>query len=59
MHLRLGALTRQLKRNLLLAAISGYGQEKDRARSKMAGFDYHLVKPVNHSELLNTLGISQ
>jgi CheY-like chemotaxis protein len=49
----------QSGRSLMLVAISGYGQEKDRARSKMADFDYHLVKPVNHSELLNILGMSQ
>jgi signal transduction histidine kinase/ActR/RegA family two-component response regulator len=30
----------------LLVAVSGYGQEEDRARSLAAGFDYHLVKPV-------------
>jgi signal transduction histidine kinase len=32
---------------LLLVAISGYGQEEDRARSQEAGFDEHLVKPVD------------
>jgi CheY-like chemotaxis protein len=30
----------------LLVAISGYGREKDRVRSRAAGFDCHLVKPV-------------
>ena len=43
----------------LLVAISGYGREKDRMRSHVASFDYHLVKPVNHSELLEILGIEQ
>jgi len=28
-------------------AVSGYGQEKDRQRSAAAGFDAHLVKPVD------------
>ncbi len=32
-------------------AISGYGQEEDRARSRAAGFDHHLVKPVDFEEL--------
>jgi CheY-like chemotaxis protein len=30
----------------LLVAITGYGSEKDRIRSRAAGFDCHLVKPV-------------
>ncbi len=29
-----------------LVAITGYGQDADRARSHQAGFDEHLVKPV-------------
>ncbi len=29
-----------------LAAISGWGQVDDRRRSSEAGFDHHLVKPV-------------
>ena len=31
----------------LLIAISGYGFESDQARSRAAGFDHHLVKPVD------------
>jgi PAS domain S-box-containing protein len=38
----------------LLIAVTGYGQAADRRRSKEAGFDAHLVKPVSHS-LLSTL----
>jgi two-component system, sensor histidine kinase len=34
-----------------LIAVSGYGQEKDRARSAQAGFDLHLVKPVDPGKL--------
>ncbi len=36
----------------ILIAISGYGQEDDRRRSREAGFDYHLVKPIDHDALL-------
>jgi PAS domain S-box-containing protein len=36
----------------LLIAVTGYGQADDRQRSKAAGFDYHLVKPVDISALL-------
>ncbi len=31
---------------LTLAALTGWGQDHDRARSRAAGFDHHLVKPV-------------
>jgi CheY-like chemotaxis protein len=31
---------------LLLVALTGYGQATDRAKSVLAGFDRHLVKPV-------------
>ena len=34
-----------------LAAVTGYGQEEDRRRSREAGFDYHLVKPVDLAAL--------
>ena len=40
---------------LLLVAISGYGQPNDRIRSKAAGFDHHLVKPVDCGALLELL----
>ena len=30
-----------------LIAVTGYGQDADRERSRQAGFDSHLVKPVN------------
>jgi len=30
-----------------LIAITGWGQEEDRLRSQEAGFDFHLVKPVD------------
>jgi CheY-like chemotaxis protein/two-component sensor histidine kinase len=35
----------------VLVAITGYGQEKDRAQSLAAGFDHHLVKPVDTKTL--------
>lgn len=38
-------------RDARLVAITGYGQEKDRERSKEAGFDDHLVKPVESDDL--------
>lgn len=40
-----------LLRNAWLVAITGYGRESDRQRSKEAGFDHHLVKPVGPEKL--------
>jgi CheY-like chemotaxis protein len=34
-----------------LVALTGYGQDSDRARASEAGFDEHLVKPVASTEL--------
>jgi CheY-like chemotaxis protein len=39
----------------VLVAVTGWGQEKDRATSRAAGFDHHLVKPVNQATLQNLL----
>ena len=33
-------------RPMLLVALTGYGQERDRLRARQAGFDHHLLKPV-------------
>jgi PAS domain S-box-containing protein len=34
-------------RELMLIALTGWGQEEDRRRSHRAGFDYHLIKPTD------------
>jgi len=33
--------------NAVLVAVTGYGQDRDRALTAAAGFDHHLVKPVD------------
>ena len=38
-------------KNVVLVALTGWGQEDDRRRSREAGFDHHLVKPVDPQEL--------
>jgi PAS domain S-box-containing protein len=38
-----------------LLALTGYGQEEDRRRSREAGFDHHLVKPADPEELQRLL----
>ncbi|MFA7098113.1 MAG: hybrid sensor histidine kinase/response regulator, partial [Gammaproteobacteria bacterium] len=35
----------------LIVALTGWGQEEDRRRSREAGFDHHLVKPVDPDRL--------
>jgi CheY-like chemotaxis protein len=35
----------------VLIAVTGYGQESDRAQMMAAGFDHHLVKPVDTGKL--------
>jgi len=35
--------------DVLIVATTGWGKEEDRRRSKEAGFDYHLVKPIDIS----------
>jgi len=39
-----------------LVAITGYGQDEDRRRSREAGFDAHLVKPIDPKDLNRILG---
>ena len=38
-----------------LIALSGYGRADDKARSSAAGFNAHLVKPVNLGDLQTAL----
>jgi PAS domain S-box-containing protein len=39
----------------MLIALTGYGQTEDRSRSQVAGFDHHLLKPVNFQMLSELL----
>jgi PAS domain S-box-containing protein len=42
-------------KNIVLVAMTGYGQESDRKRSRDAGFDHHLVKPGDFGKVLQIL----
>lgn len=44
--------------NILLVALTGYGQDRDRQRSREAGFDHHLVKPVDFREIEKMMAIA-
>jgi CheY-like chemotaxis protein len=46
---------RDARESRLLIAMSGYGQPEDRARSFAAGFDRHLIKPVDPRRLASLL----
>jgi signal transduction histidine kinase/ActR/RegA family two-component response regulator len=39
-------------RNALIVAVTGYGQEEDKLRSRQADFDAHLIKPASLEALL-------
>jgi two-component system, chemotaxis family, CheB/CheR fusion protein len=45
--------------NVRLIALTGYGQEADRASTLQAGFNEHLVKPVHGERLLRALANTQ
>ena len=42
-------------KDAVLIAITGYGQDDDRLRSRQAGIDHHLVKPVAPDALRNLI----
>ena len=45
----------QQKRPIKAVALTGFGTDEDFRRSKEAGFDFHLVKPVDLHELQTIL----
>jgi CheY-like chemotaxis protein len=57
-------VARRMRQNLgltdaLLVALTGYGQDEDRRRSHEAGFNAHLVKPVDLDSLEKLLARPQ
>lgn len=42
-------------KNIVIIALTGWGQEDDRRKSEEAGFNGHLVKPVDYDRLLEML----
>jgi DNA-binding response OmpR family regulator len=42
-------------KDLNIIALSGWGQEADKQRSRESGVDHHLVKPLDPSSLLRLL----
>jgi CheY-like chemotaxis protein len=44
------------RRSIKAVALTGFGTDEDIRRGKEAGFDFHLVKPVDFHELRTVLG---
>ena len=42
-------------KGITVIAVTGWGQDEDRRRSQNAGFDHHLVKPVDPNALTRVL----
>jgi CheY-like chemotaxis protein len=42
--------------SVILVALTGYGSPEDRERSRLAGYNHHLVKPVSPEALQKLLG---
>ena len=42
-------------KDIVMIALTGWGQEDDRRKSEEAGFNGHLVKPVDYDQLLDLL----
>jgi PAS domain S-box-containing protein len=38
-------------KNVMLIAVTGWGQNSDKAQARMAGFDHHFTKPINTERL--------
>ncbi|HET7845065.1 MAG TPA: response regulator [Xanthomonadales bacterium] len=43
----------------MLVALTGWGKEDDRAKSRNAGFDHHLVKPADLDEILRLCDVAR
>lgn len=43
------------RKDIVIVALTGWGQDEDRRKSSAAGFNGHLVKPVDHAALMKLL----
>ena len=46
-------------KHVVLAALSGWGQDEDKQRTRQAGFDHHFVKPIEPDALRRLLAESE
>ncbi len=45
-------------KHMMLVALTGWGQDEDRRQTKDAGFDHHMVKPVDFAALMKLLALA-
>jgi CheY-like chemotaxis protein len=50
---------RRLGKGVFLVALTGYGQPEDRRRALEAGFDAHIVKPIEPDRLTAVIASAQ
>jgi DNA-binding response OmpR family regulator len=50
------ALRQEGFHDMIIIAVSGYGQEEDRKRSREAGIDHHVTKPVDVKTITELIG---
>jgi PAS domain S-box-containing protein len=46
-------------KEMVLVAVTGWGQDSDKQRSKAVGFDYHIVKPITSTALTSVMAAIQ
>ena len=46
-------------KHMVLVAVTGWGQDSDKQRSKAVGFDYHIVKPITSAALTSLMAAIQ
>ncbi len=46
-------------RDILLAAVTGWGLDEDRQRTTEAGFDLHLTKPIDWAQVAQVIRMSR
>ena len=46
---------RDLQPEIILIALTGYGQDSDRIKVREAGFDLHLVKPIEPEQVASEI----
>ena len=49
---------RGVRAQIVLVALTGYGTARDEAKTARAGFDRHLTKPVDVTELIGVLELT-
>jgi len=46
-------------KNVLIIAVTGWGQDDDREKGRLAGFDHHVVKPADSETLMQLLATAR